>query len=355
LKKIKYIPFLKLKRGEFGALSNLKLEVKSQIIPFFDYPRLAKHITADMYLKDTKRINEAKAHLKDFDSFYLDSFDIDSNLKINGQNNYRYILETFSSSSVIPVIGIDRDDEHMAGVIELKRQGKIISHVVAIRIQIEDTASFSITDGEIEGRLSAAIAEFKELDLIIDLRVCNEKILIPSQTKEFIENFCSKYVTRAVVVSGSSIPKIIKKIARSNQQKSVNRTELSFLRALNSEFMNSSSKRSVILGDYTVVSPDYSDFEIDERLFRTITVAKVIYSYSANHYIAMGETLKIGGNGQYGYLCRSITLSPFYRGTGYSFGDGYLNNKSNGGSSAPGAILKPTINAHITYMVKDYV
>ena len=48
--------------------------------------------------------------------------------------------------------------------------------------------------------------------------------------------------------------------------------------------------------------------------------------------------------------------NPFYRGHHYSFGDSFIEEKSrNTGSSVmPGTILKPTINAHMTYVLLDY-
>ncbi len=86
---------------------------------------------------------------------------------------------------------------------------------------------------------------------------------------------------------------------------------------------------------------------------------KVIYSYDDVHFVARGGALRTHarGNLQYNDIARDLCSQPFYRGPAYSFGDKFLDDKANGlgNKVMPSTILKPTINAHITYMVRDFV
>jgi Beta protein len=50
---INYIPFLKAKRGEFNAMSELVSEVKQAICPFFDFPRKKDEYDSDSYSRTT--------------------------------------------------------------------------------------------------------------------------------------------------------------------------------------------------------------------------------------------------------------------------------------------------------------
>lgn len=86
---------------------------------------------------------------------------------------------------------------------------------------------------------------------------------------------------------------------------------------------------------------------------------KIVYSYENKHYLIRGGALRTHPRAQLQYNDFSgiIVGKPFYRGIGYSFGDEYLEEKSRfvGSGVMPGTILKPTINAHISYMIKSFL
>ena len=46
---IRYIPFLKAKRGELNAMSELEPNVKQAICPLFDFPRRKEDYDSDSY------------------------------------------------------------------------------------------------------------------------------------------------------------------------------------------------------------------------------------------------------------------------------------------------------------------
>ncbi len=111
------------------------------------------------------------------------------------------------------------------------------------------------------------------------------------------------------------------------------------------------------LGDYTIVSPTYSELTIAPELLLSVTAPKVFYAFENYHYIARGGRIKTGGYGQYDDICEEIVSKGFYRHAPYSWGDNFIKQRADGyreKNITPSTILKPTICAHIEYMAKDY-
>ena len=352
----KYVPFLKLKSNEIMAIKELSIEQKHKVVPFFDLAKSSDEMTEEeLQMKIDKAVKSLKRHLNDIRSLYLDNYDIDSSITINGNSNYKYFLEKAHGLPVIPVIGIDRDFEHIDGVVSAKNDGIITSDIVALRLTEEDFEDFSVVEGELEELLDEINGTFSELDLILDCRVCLEDTVtdLASKIIAFVHSFSLSYDINKVIVTGSSIPASISDLISPNNEIEQDRYELTVFRqsyhSLRDDF-------NVILGDYTIISPNYSDITIGGNLMRTVTAPKVLYSYEHKHFIVRGRGLRQYGNGQYNDLAATVTSKFFFRGENYSFGDCFLKEKSLGigNQVTPSSILKPTINAHITFMMHDY-
>ena len=91
----------------------------------------------------------------------------------------------------------------------------------------------------------------------------------------------------------------------------------------------------------------------DPTLFQKVTSPRLIYSFNQSHYITRGSSLASGGQRQYVGMTKALCGKEFFRGRGYSTGEDYFHEKSRGiGKNATnGTIVKPSIVAHITYMV----
>ena len=91
-------------------------------------------------------------------------------------------------------------------------------------------------------------------------------------------------------------------------------------------------------------------------MFPNITTAKVIYAYENRFFLIRGGSIKSKGFVQYKSLCDTISSKPFFRGGTYSYGDYFIENaQSYSKNIMPGTILAPTMNAHISYMYKDFL
>jgi len=65
--------------------------------------------------------------------------------------------------------------------------------------------------------------------------------------------------------------------------------------------------------------------------------------------------MKANGAKQYFGMAKRLCSQSFFRGKTYSSGDAYLEEKSRGQGSncAPNTVIKPSVVAHISYMVLD--
>ena len=346
---ISYIPFLKAKSGELTAMLELAPDVKRAICPLFDFPRKNPNYTVDAYTTTTRKITKSlKKHWGVDTEFYFDDLDISQILLVNGEDQYAYLLKSLKELQVIPIVGLDRVN-HNAAVTRLKRNGEISSDTVAVRVEKSDFEDFDATEDQIDYDLEPVFREFKDIDLIFDCRLC--VALDVSVTAQEIADFCRKfssiYPIRRIIVTGSCIPSSIGDVLGTKESTILPRIELQLV-AKARELVN----MNIVWGDYATVSPFYSDKAIDPKLLQKITAPKLIYSFGDSHYVARGTSLATGGQEQYKDMTSNLCQKEFFR-HGSSAGENYFITKSRGiGNNATNAtVVKPSVIAHITYMV----
>lgn len=352
-----YVPFLKLKTNEVGALKELPTELKAGITPFFDIPRKKEGLTEIQYCSlVTKGARSIEKHLKGFECFFLDNFDIDDAIKVAGDDNYAFVIECFSKLRFIPVVGLDRTARHNQIVLDARSNGKIASTQVALRLQPIDCEEFDLIKDELLDLTTRCLERFERLILIIDNRVFLGSD-IAKRTNELLAFIpkCMQYVPfEKLVITGSSIPASIGELVGTNDHGEKERFEINVSRAV----FGAIKDERIFLGDYTVVSPLYSDFDLPPEMMRNVTAPKIAYSFEHAHYFFRGASLGSHprGNLQYNDLAAKLIAMPFYRFPPYSYGDYYFDEKAKGLGAlvTPSSIVKPTINAHMTYMCRDF-
>lgn len=354
----KYVPFLKLKSNEIMAVMELENSLRQALTPFFDFPYKKDRTEEDFKRTAGRIIRGIQRHLNDIPYFYLDSFDVDSSLIVDGGNNYAYLLNASEELPVVPVISIDRSPEHMQAVCEAKDSGQLESDLIAIRFVAEDFENFDVVEDDIEDCLGDTFRRFDNIDLVLDCRVCLKQDLdsLVSNINRFIKKFSGVYAVNKIIVTGSSISASIGDILGTQQEVVLPRAELDVFDGVYDVI---GDNFNVVLGDYGIVSPDYSDISIPPEAMLNVLAPKILYTFDRHHYIIRGGAISTHERGfdQYNDLAATIVAKRFYRGADYSFGDNYIEEKSRsvGKKVMPGTIIKPTVNAHITYMLNDFV
>jgi hypothetical protein len=347
---IRYVPFLKAKRGELTAMSELASEVKRAICPFFDFPRKKAKYVSHTYADTAHNIaTSLKKHWGNDAEFYFDDLDIDQTLIVGGEHQYAYMLKALNELQVIPVVALDRIN-HNAAVASLKSNGEISSATVAFRADRGDFEDFDSNEDQIDFDLGNVFNEFQAIDLILDCRFCTGINVLEAaqQIATFTRKFCDVYdKVRRVIVTGSSIPASIGDVIDVDSTEIVARRELA-ITAKAREL----SEIELVMGDYTTVSPFYSDADLDPRILQNVMTARLIYPFEDSYYLARGVSMKAGGYEQYVGLTSDLCDQAFFR-PGNSTGEGYFYEKSQGiGKKATnGTMVKPSVVAHITYMV----
>ncbi|QDG70219.1 beta family protein [Janthinobacterium tructae] len=350
-----YTPFFKFKSNEVAGLSMLNLKLKKELTPFFDFARKDGITRLDFEKTVATCAKKTEKYLKDFLYIFIDSFDIPDSIAPAKSPNCRVIIEEFSDFEYVPVLGLDRAPNHNQAIFDAKMKGEIISDKVAIRFQPEEFASFDLVESELLDLIKEGSKIFTDWIFIFDCRVCLESDRTKLATE--IANFASladeAIEIEKYIVVGSSIPASITDIAKPSDESFVPRAELEIFHTAQSM----AKGITLSLGDYTIVSPLYSDLTIAPELLLSVTAPKVFYTYENQHYIARGGRIKTGGYGQYDLICDGIAQKRFFRKFQYSWGDNFIQERADGKgikNVTPSTILKPTICAHIEYMSRDY-
>ncbi|MEN3159966.1 hypothetical protein ABC502_16420 [Alkalimonas sp. NCh-2] len=350
--EIKYVPFLKSKPNEIHALSEMASDLTPQICPFFDYP---KKQNGDTEIKMERTISglakKFGKYLQKINSFYFDIYDINDDLEINGKHIYAFVLEKFASLPMIPVVGIDRSHQHQASVVELKKNGLIVSDVIAFRVTQEDFQNFHVVKSDIEDILHEVFSLFEGIDLIFDCRICTnaDTKKIAGEIANFSDCFCKEFPVRNIIISGSSVPASVAEVLSPNSEDCIQRIEIDIYK----ETQKILKGNTLVFGDYTTISPDYSDADIPPQQMQNRITARLTYSFNAQHYFIRGGSLKTKGREQYFDLAATLCGKPFFR-HGNSPGDLYFEEKSKrqGDKCYVNTVIKPSINSHMTYMVQ---
>lgn len=350
-----YVPFLKYKVNEISALKTLHASDKNRVTPFFDLPRRDVLDGEALKLIINKAHRKYEINLKHLPYFYIDNFDIDDRILIDGDDNYSYVLDKFTGVDIIPVVGIDRSKRRNEVVLEAKLNEMLLTDTVALRISAEDFASYALVEDELNELMDALDEQFQKFHLVIDNRVCYgiDTEDRAAQIVKFIGDISEGTLFEKIIVTGSSIPASIRDLLPTNSTTTIIRAEV--------EIFNKVSEAipTAIFGDYTVVSPNYSDVKLQSELMRKVTSPKLMYCFDKQLHIKRGAALEghPRGNKQYNDLSAVLIKENFFRDAKYSFGDQYIVDRANdvGNDATPSTIPKPLINAHITYMLNDFI
>ena len=173
-------------------------------------------------------------NLQYFKLFYLDDFSIDDDLLINGKQSYNYVIEKFQDFNFIPVIGIDRKPERNEAVFNNK---KILQNdTIALRVSIEDIQT-GLTD--LKELIIEANEYFDKIELVIDLQFISQDEDI-NQLFSIIDPFLKRNIFdfSKIIITGSSIPKLIGDIIATDSTKDISRRELELFSILASNYAN---------------------------------------------------------------------------------------------------------------------
>lgn len=350
---MKYVPFLKLKQNEVIAFRRLDILRRGSIVPLFDLPR-KKDITGEEFKEQVKKgLNYiTRASERFIFSFYLDVFDIPDTIYPDGKHIYQFVLDEFTGTLVIPVVGLDRHDDHILAARNFMNLNQNPKHF-AIRLSKEDIVSYKLTHMNIDLKLSGIIDDSDVYDLIIDLRLIEYENIDNYAQKivALLDGLIPYYNFNKIIIASSTIPANIAQLVKVKKSKLYYRNEW----LLWEKILTVKKKYSQYLtyGDYTVVTPEFTETDIDPKLISSRQTPRILYTSPDSFFIIRGAALKTSGYDQYYDLAKKVVNLSFYRGNLYSRGDRYIHEVSNHVSKScgnAGSWIASTINCHLSLM-----
>lgn len=346
--EIIYVPILKGKAGELGALKELSQNLKSKIFPLIEFPPVPWD-----YIKG-KQAKTIENHLDDVLKRVVNSWDpsypimIDTSLiEENGFDSIDYILKELLSKkvSVIPVISFENDDKFLESI---RRNLKDPARI-CLRINQEQLDKFSpvqIAASDIFEKLNTS-QEYTDLILDFEYLTSEQESMFTSYSRMVINSFPDIEKYRTLSLCMSSFPENLSE-QDSSSTKIIERSEWVVWNRL---LEANSIKRMPIYGDYGISNPSIQD--IDPRIMQMS--ANIRYTIDEGWFILKGKGVKRSGFEQFYTLSELLVNSGKYYGENYSWGDKKINQKSKkiGGTGNATTWRQIGTNHHLTVVMNQ--
>jgi hypothetical protein len=353
---INYIPFLKLKQNEILAIKTLKDDHIDSVVPFFDIPRPKNQNTEEIINRVMTGKAQADKYLNDIE-FYLDNYDLDDTIKIGKSPQYEIILEQFKNHKVIPVAALNRDNHHNSSALKYTY---LNNNHIAIRLTREDVESYKISSFELEPLIKKIqLSSVVKIDIIFDFRFINTDIkTLFHNTSIFMDELFKLSDFHRIIITGSSIPASIRDILKTKTSAVIKRKEWELWAHITT---NTKLRPYLIYGDYGVVSPDYTDVELEFYMLTNVAAPKAIYTHTDEFYVVRGGAFKTHPDGyaQYYDIADFLIDHAHFRSSSDSEGEKYIYERSYKKTprarkaGSPSSWLKATLVSHMTYLVRN--
>lgn len=318
-----YVPILKGRQGEYGALETLDSSVKAALTPLIEVPPIPWDWVND---RPAKSID---AHLEKigtiFDRswasdrpFYVDLIWISEDERMSdGEHPLEFVFAAARDWNLapIPVIGLVRSDQYVGAcrsVQERDRRG------ICLRIQREDFIEFEHLETQIFELLERLSISARATDLLLDLR----SIVPPTEVDvdaviTMLQSIPRPRDWRSFTVTGTSFPQNLMGLPP-EEASVIDRTEWTLWLDVLRRFRQ--LPRRPTFGDYAISHPEPS--EVDPRIMRPS--ASIRYTAERSWLVLKGRNLRDNGFEQFRQVSRELIESPEYSGPRFSWGDSYI-------------------------------
>lgn len=350
-----YVPILKGKAGEYGALEALESLPKSRLTPLIELWPIPWDFEAD---KPAKSID---AHVKNvaqrlqrhwgtdrplfLDLLYIAS----SEVMKDGHHPLKYVFDGARDRGVqlIPTTGINRDTSYQEVV---KDAVTIDGRGVCIRLENDDFEDTAKLEAELTQMLGFLELSPAEADLVLDFKEISERQTSPIiiAVRSILNSLFAVRDWRTITFTGSGFPENLSLLSSSSINRR-SRPEWVIWTAL----VNDRNKipRLPTFGDYVIAHPE--PMEVDPRLMRMS--ANLRYTTDNDWVILKGRNVRDYGYEQFNDLCRILVQLNEYSGPNYSWGDTYIGNCANNLEGPGNATTwrKVGTNHHLTFVTEQ--
>jgi Beta protein len=325
MKNNHYVPILKGREGEYGALKQLSKSARSRLTPLIEVPpipwdfangMLAK--TLDEHLKKTcSNIHKAWGIDR---PLFLDTLWLSDGSKMKDDSHPLEFLTQDGRAlglKIIPVVGFMRSTEYIKAC---RNANAIDKQGACLRIQREDFADFADLAFEVKKLLATIQVSMSETDLLLDLRgiSAKDKSIDEDDLLELIEKLPDLNKWRSFTTAGTAFPANLTGLPASDCSQ-IPRLEWALWKSVRSRLKE--GVRRPAFGDYAISHPEAA--EVDPRVMKPS--ASVRYTHARYWLIVKAKNLKDNGYQQFHALSKQLVGRPEYSGADFSWGDGYID------------------------------
>jgi hypothetical protein len=323
-----YIPILKWKQGEQGALKELEDSIKDKIVPLIE-------ITPDF------NFSKLKDSLNNWKNRYF-YFDILPEVyEENSGEIYFDLLSQCDPKYVIPVVFLSDNKD------AIKEANNYSKNGIAIRITSDDLDDLDSSLMELKDEFG-----YNNIDLIIDLREINEnnfgekkivaKALLPDIPE--IQSF------RNIILSSSAFPKTLSSFGK-YEIHHISRYDYQLWSSL--LYLEKRYNIKLKYSDYCINHPSF--FEYIPGMSPAFNIR---YSTNDSFIVIRGDSTKKGGLDVENVvsLCQKLINLKDFSGQDFSWGDNYIFTRCSKGIEKCGNLStwrKVGTNHHITFVVNQ--
>lgn len=318
-----YIPILKGRMGEYGALETLSLGVKRALTPLIEIPP----IPWDWKKEQPKK--SIDAHLQEVGSdldkswasdqpFFVDLLWIsEDDRMVNGGHPLEFVFGAIRdwTLNAIPVVGLVRSEEFARVCRSVQNQDK---RGICLRIQREDFIEFGNVETQVFELLERLSVSVRDTDLILDLR----SIIPPNEVKAdavigMVQSIPRLREWRSFAITGTSFPPNLMGLPP-EEASVIDRTEWTLWLELTRRVRE--LPRRPTFGDYAISHPEPA--EVDPRKMRPS--ASIRYTAERCWLVLKGRNVRDHGFKEFRQVSRELIASDEYSGSSFSWGDNYI-------------------------------
>jgi hypothetical protein len=323
-----YVPILKAKDGEYGALETLSPAVRQAMTPLLEIPPIdwdymadRPKKTIDQHLKKVgQKIERAWGQHRHL-FVDLPLWIPESERMSNGEHPLEYIFNSLRMRGIeaSPVVDLLRPDEYLSACRNIiTRDGR----GACVRLHREDLVDFDNVDDAVAGVLENIGAVVQDADLVFDLQG-----LTPDEPMDMdadgliglLDRLPKVDQWRTFTVTATSFPRNLTGLPPS-EFSLVPRGEWNLWKCL---IRNKNRiTRLPTFGDYGVSHPEPP--EVDPRIIRPS--ASIRYTHNTYWLVPKGRNLRDHGYDQFHEVCRMLIQRAEYAGRQFSWGDQYIDD-----------------------------
>jgi len=323
-KGCRYVPILKARRGEFGAVEHMNADERLHVMPLFEVPPIPwDHVnhtpgkTIDQHLKNLGK-NIQSSWTNDRACFVDLGLLHEAERMANGRHPVRAMFKEFRHRElkVIPVTGLIRDKDHQTACSDALQTDGL---GICFRIQPEDFRDEHGFKRSLDGLLKRFEVTAREVDLILDLGPLNENEgSDTSRALSFIKTIPTLESWRTFAVAATGFPVNLAGFPQSTIS-GISREEWELWQGLIS---SPNIVRIPVFGDYAIAHAEHTD--VDPR--KMTTSACIRYTSANSWVICRGKGLRRNGFEQFHNVARTLIGHASYKGPEFSWGDKYISD-----------------------------